>query len=91
MAEIDRNRAIELLRCDLIELVALVVGSVVDQHRGVCGQIKVRRMTAIGFSGGSHCGREHGALLQKHGATLVINDMRQLANTLPKLTQSAVR
>jgi hypothetical protein len=32
MAEIDRNRAIELLRCDLAELVALVVGSVVDQH-----------------------------------------------------------
>ena len=32
MAEIDRNRAVELLRCDLVELVALVVGSVVDQH-----------------------------------------------------------
>jgi hypothetical protein len=30
---IDRNRAVELLRCDLVELVALVVGSVVDQHR----------------------------------------------------------
>ena len=34
MVEIDRNRAVELLRCDLVELVALVVGSVVDQHRG---------------------------------------------------------
>ena len=34
MAEIDRNRAVELLRCDLVELVALVVGSVVDQYRG---------------------------------------------------------
>ena len=33
MAEIDRNRAVELLRCDLVELVALVIGSVVDQHR----------------------------------------------------------
>ena len=33
MAEIDRNRAVELLRCDPVELVALVVGSVVDQHR----------------------------------------------------------
>ena len=32
MAEIDRNRAVELLRRDLVELVALVVGSVVDQH-----------------------------------------------------------
>jgi len=34
VAEIDRNRAVELLRCDLIELVAPVVGSVIDQHRG---------------------------------------------------------
>ena len=32
MAEIDRNRAVELLRCDLVELVALVIGSVADQH-----------------------------------------------------------
>ena len=48
-------------------------------------------MTVIGFSGGSHCGRGHGALLQEHGATLVIDDMRQLANTLAKLTQSVVR
>ena len=32
MAEIDRNRAVELLGCDLVELVALVVGSVVDQY-----------------------------------------------------------
>jgi beta-phosphoglucomutase-like phosphatase (HAD superfamily) len=27
-------------------------------------------MTAIGFSGGSHCGPEHGARLKKHGAPL---------------------
>jgi hypothetical protein len=32
MAEIDRNRAVELVWCDLVELVALVVGSVVDQR-----------------------------------------------------------
>jgi len=48
-------------------------------------------MTVIGFSGGSHCGRGHGAVLQEHGATLLIEDMRQLANALAKLTQSVVR
>jgi hypothetical protein len=43
-------------------------------------------MTAIGFSGGSHCGPEHGARLQGHGAALVIDDMRQLATAMAKLT-----
>ncbi|MBV8132910.1 MAG: HAD family hydrolase [Alphaproteobacteria bacterium] len=36
-------------------------------------------MTAIGFSGGSHCGPEHGARLQARGAALVISDMHELA------------
>jgi cytochrome c5 len=32
-------------------------------------------MTAIGFSGGSHCGPAHGARLQERGAPLVIDHM----------------
>jgi HAD superfamily hydrolase (TIGR01509 family) len=43
-------------------------------------------MTAIGFSGGSHCGPEHGARLQKHGAALVMDDMLELADAMAKLT-----
>ena len=43
-------------------------------------------MTAIGFSGGSHCGPEHGACLQKHGAALVMDDMLELATAMAKLT-----
>jgi HAD superfamily hydrolase (TIGR01509 family) len=42
-------------------------------------------MTAIGFSGGSHCGPEHGARLEKHGAPLVIDDMHELATAMAKL------
>jgi HAD superfamily hydrolase (TIGR01509 family) len=42
-------------------------------------------MTAIGFSGGSHCSPEHGARLGKHGAPLVIDDMRELASAMAKL------
>jgi len=44
------------------------------------------RMTAIGFSGGSHCGPEHGARLEKHGAPLVIDDMHELETAIAKLT-----
>jgi beta-phosphoglucomutase-like phosphatase (HAD superfamily) len=43
-------------------------------------------MTAIGFSGGSHCGPEHGVRLQKHGAALVMDDMLKLATAMAKLT-----
>ena len=43
-------------------------------------------MTANGFSGGSHCGPEHGARLQKHGAALVMDDMLELATAMAKLT-----
>ncbi len=43
-------------------------------------------MTAIGFSGGSHCGPEHGVRLQRHGAALVMDDMLQLATAIAKLT-----
>ena len=43
-------------------------------------------MTAIGFSGGSHCGPEHGVRLQRHGAALVMDHMLELATTMAKLT-----
>jgi len=43
-------------------------------------------MTAIGFSGGSHCGPEHGVRLQRHGAALVMDDMLELATAMAKLT-----
>jgi HAD superfamily hydrolase (TIGR01509 family) len=43
-------------------------------------------MTAIGFSGGSHCGPEHGGRLQKHGAALVMDDMLELTTAMAKLT-----
>jgi hypothetical protein len=47
MAEVDRNRAVELLWCDLGKLVALVVGSVVDQHRGGAECRRARRADAL--------------------------------------------
>jgi beta-phosphoglucomutase-like phosphatase (HAD superfamily) len=43
-------------------------------------------MTAIGFFGGSHCGPEHGARLQKHGAGLVMDDMLELVIAMAKLS-----
>jgi HAD superfamily hydrolase (TIGR01509 family) len=43
-------------------------------------------MAAIGFSGGSHCGPEHGARLQARGGMLVIDDMHELATAIAKLT-----
>src|ERR1700736_1698025 len=43
-------------------------------------------MTAIGFSGGSHCGPEHGVRLQRHGAALGMDDMLELATALAQLT-----
>jgi HAD superfamily hydrolase (TIGR01509 family) len=42
-------------------------------------------MTAIGFSGGSHCGPAHAARLQAHGAELVTADIRELAAAMAKL------
>jgi beta-phosphoglucomutase-like phosphatase (HAD superfamily) len=45
----------------------------------------VAGMTAIGFCGGSHCGREHGAHLQARGAALIIADMRDLVPTIANL------
>jgi HAD superfamily hydrolase (TIGR01509 family) len=42
-------------------------------------------MTAIGFSGGSHCGPEHGSRLEARGAALVIADMCELATAIAKL------
>jgi HAD superfamily hydrolase (TIGR01509 family) len=42
-------------------------------------------MTAIGFSGGSHCTPAHAARLQAHGAKLVIANMRELAAAMARL------
>jgi HAD superfamily hydrolase (TIGR01509 family) len=42
-------------------------------------------MTAIGFSGGSHCGPSHQALLQSRGAKLVFANMRELAAAMGTL------
>jgi len=42
-------------------------------------------MTAIGFSGGSHCGPDHGARLQARGAGRVIAEMRELTTAITKL------
>jgi len=42
-------------------------------------------MTAVGFCGGSHCGPEHGARLQEHGAALVVHDMRELVTAIARL------
>jgi len=46
---------------------------------------RAARMTAVGFCGGSHCGPEHGARLQEHGAALVVHDMRELVTAMAKL------
>src|SRR5260370_998680 len=44
---------------------------------------RVGEMTAIGFSGGSHCGPEHAAHRHTRGAKLVIANMRELAAAMP--------
>jgi HAD superfamily hydrolase (TIGR01509 family) len=42
-------------------------------------------MTAIGFSGGSHCTPAHALGLQAHGAKLVTANMRELAGAMARL------
>jgi beta-phosphoglucomutase-like phosphatase (HAD superfamily) len=42
-------------------------------------------MTAIGFSGGSHCGPAQAARLQALGAKLVIANMRELAAVMARV------
>jgi HAD superfamily hydrolase (TIGR01509 family) len=44
------------------------------------------RMAAIGFCGGSHCGPQHAAELRAKRATLVIDDMRELAAAIAALS-----
>jgi HAD superfamily hydrolase (TIGR01509 family) len=41
-------------------------------------------MTALGFSGASHCGTGHAALLKAEGAALVFDDMRRLPAILSR-------
>jgi HAD superfamily hydrolase (TIGR01509 family) len=52
---------------------------------------RAARMTAIGFCGGSHCGPEHPARLQEHGAALVVDDMHELVTAIAKLTYIPAR
>ena len=55
-----------------------------DSPAGIAAAVAAG-MTAIGFSGGSHCGPEHGSRLQARGTALVIADMRELATAIAKL------
>ena len=55
-----------------------------DSPAGIAAAVAAG-MTAIGFSGGRHCGPEHGARLQARGAALVIANMRELATAIAKL------
>ena len=55
-----------------------------DSPAGIAAAVAAG-ITAIGFSGGSHCGPEHGSRLQALGAALVIADMRELATAIAKL------
>ena len=53
-----------------------------DSPAGIDAAIEAG-MTAIGFSGGSHCGAEHAARLQTRGAKLVTAYMSELAAAIP--------
>jgi HAD superfamily hydrolase (TIGR01509 family) len=48
-----------------------------DSLAGVQGA-RAAGMTVLGFYGGSHCGPDHAATLQRAGATLTFRDMSQL-------------
>jgi HAD superfamily hydrolase (TIGR01509 family) len=48
-------------------------------------------MTAIGFCGGSHCGVGHRDRLLEHGASLAIDEMRQLRTAMTELTRIPAR
>ena len=58
---------------------------VVEDSPAGIGAAVAAGMTAIGFSGGSHCGLDHGARLEARGAALVIADMRELTTAIAKL------
>jgi len=48
-------------------------------------------MTALGFCGGSHCGLGHRDRLLEHGASLAIDEMRQLRTAMAELTRIPAR
>jgi len=48
-------------------------------------------MTAMGFCGGSHCGLGHRDRLLEHGASLAIDEMRQLRTAMAELTRIPAR
>ncbi len=55
-----------------------------DSEAGIDAAIAAG-MTAIGFSGGSHCGPAHAARLQARGANFVTANMRELATAMARL------
>jgi HAD superfamily hydrolase (TIGR01509 family) len=55
-----------------------------DSVAGVQAAIAAR-MAVIGFTGGGHCGPDHAAVLQREGADLVIDDIRDLPSALAGL------
>jgi HAD superfamily hydrolase (TIGR01509 family) len=57
-----------------------------DSVPGVVGAVAAG-MTAFGFSGGSHCGRDHGETLRAAGAAAVFDDMRQLPDMIEEFCQ----
>ncbi|HEX2113909.1 MAG TPA: HAD family hydrolase [Alphaproteobacteria bacterium] len=52
-----------------------------DSLAGVAAA-RAAKMRVLGFTGGSHCGTDHGARLREAGADAVFNDMRRLPELL---------
>ncbi len=52
-----------------------------DSVAGVCSAVRAG-MRVFGFTGGSHCGPEHGERLREAGASVIFRDMRELPELL---------
>lgn len=70
--------AVEPRRCVVIE----------DSLPGIAGAVAAE-MTAIGFTGGTHCRPGHDSRLYAEGAALVIGSMAQLPSAILQLNQRA--
>ena len=58
-----------------------------DSRAGVIAG-RAAGMQVIGFTGGSHCGPDHGAALSEAGANLILAAMSELPGTIAKLDVS---